>query len=175
MARLVKFDEFIYEELVAFGFGPSNTSKFSLGSQNAVTGYSMTPIVGKVTGLGNQIAEEANSYERNDNPKHKAKEYLKEAKKFIDDKINECFESIDKKNESLVLEEEAYEFVPQETLDRLKKREEMNLTRFRAAQDRGDNYAIKYYELRITLDKIDKKKLEVQTEIYKLNKKFKKD
>jgi len=65
-----------------------------------------------------------------------------------------------------------YEFNPSEAAARLKKREQENIQRYRAAQDRGDNYAIALYELKIKMDKIDLEGLKVQTAIHDLKKKY---
>ena len=65
-------------------------------------------------------------------------------------------------------EAEKHEFNPSETAERLKRREQQNIERYRAAQDRVDNYAIQYYKYRIQLDKIDLEKLKVLTAIHKL-------
>jgi|TARA_R110001592_G_scaffold195179_1_gene442843 hypothetical protein len=59
-------------------------------------------------------------------------------------------------------------FNPQAMAERLKRREQQNIVRYRAAQDRVDNYAITYYKYRIQLDKIDLEKLKVLTAIHKL-------
>jgi predicted ATP-grasp superfamily ATP-dependent carboligase len=50
----------------------------------------------------------------------------------------------------------------------------MNLERFKAAQERGDNYSIKLYELRLKLDDLDKKKMEIRTAIQKLKQQYEK-
>jgi len=65
-----------------------------------------------------------------------------------------------------------YEFNPSEAAARLKKREQENIQRYRAAQDRGDNFAIALYELKIKMDKIDLEGLKVQTAIHDLKKKY---
>jgi len=65
-----------------------------------------------------------------------------------------------------------YEFDPNETAERLKRREQQNIQRYRAAQNRGDNFAIGLYELKIKMDKIDLERLKVQTAIHDLKKKF---
>lgn len=65
-----------------------------------------------------------------------------------------------------------YEFDPSATAQRLKKREQENIQRYRAAQDRGDNFAIALYELKIKMDKIDLEGLKVQTAIHDLKKKY---
>ena len=61
-----------------------------------------------------------------------------------------------------------YEFNPNEAARRLKDREKENIQRYRAAQERGDNYAIELYELKIKMDKIDLEGLKVQTAIHQL-------
>ena len=65
-----------------------------------------------------------------------------------------------------------YEFNPSETAERLKRREQQNIVRYRAAQDRGDTFAVALYELKIKMDKIDLEKLKVLTAIHDLKKKF---
>ena len=52
------------------------------------------------------------------------------------------------------------------------RREIQNKERYNAAQERGDNYAIKYYEFRMRLDKLDAEKAKVRKEIQALKKKF---
>ena len=64
------------------------------------------------------------------------------------------------KFENYLNEASDYEFNPSEAARRLKDREKENIQRYRAAQDRGDNYAIELYELkgdkRITKNKLTK-------------------
>jgi hypothetical protein len=79
--------------------------------------------------------------------------------------------SIPKFNEYLT-EAEDYEFNPSEAASRLKKREKENIQRYRAAQDRGDNFAIELYSLRVKLDKMDLERLKVQTAIHDLKNKY---
>ena len=67
---------------------------------------------------------------------------------------------------------EEHEFNPNETAERLKRREKQNIERFRAAQDREDPFAVEYYQLRISIDKLDLKKLEYQTKIHQLKQKY---
>jgi|TARA_R110001632_G_C11331052_1_gene416533 hypothetical protein len=156
----------IFEDFVPVGFGASNAANYGLGGGYKNTGYSMDAIVGPVQTLGNHIAEQANSYESNDNEKHSSKEYIKEAKKHINDKIDEACETY-----SAMDEASDYEFKPNEAATRLKTREKENIQRYRAAQERGDNYAISLYELKIKMDKIDLEGLKVQTAIHQLKQK----
>jgi len=103
MKQIKKFSDFINEELVAVGFGPSTLAPYSIGSGYPTTGYSMTPISFKVDDLGSSVANEALAYEGNENPDHTAESYLKEAKKYINDKLDEIYESsCGKTNEAMV-------------------------------------------------------------------------
>ena len=70
--------------------------------------------------------------------------------------------------EDFNLNESHADFNPQAMAERLKRREQQNIERYRAAQDRVDNYAIQYYKYRIQLDKIDLEKLKLLTAIHKL-------
>lgn len=79
-------------------------------------------------------------------------------------KMENPTESIDEAND--------HEYDPAAHAERLKRREEQNIERYRAAQDRQDNYAIALYELKIKMDKIDLEKLKVLTAIHDLKKKF---
>tara|TARA_R110001592_G_scaffold219229_1_gene473389 strand:- start:731 stop:1243 length:513 start_codon:yes stop_codon:yes gene_type:complete len=166
------FDKFINEDYIPVGFGMNGSQPFAMSGGTPVTGYNMGAIVGPVTTVSNAVVNEAYAYERNSNPSHTKESYLDEAKRHI---CNVIDESCKYHSESKMNEDEKYEFKSQESYDRLKKREEMNIRRYRAAQDRGDNYAIKLYELRIKMDSVDKKKIEIQNAITELNKKFKKN
>ena len=66
------------------------------------------------------------------------------------------------------------EYNPAERQQQLKRRELQNIQRYKDAQERGDNYAIKYYEFRMKLDKIDSEKAMIRKEMLALKKKFKK-
>lgn len=76
-------------------------------------------------------------------------------------------------NES-VTEAEKHEFNPGETAERLKRREQQNIERYRAAQEREDNFGTTYYKYRIAIDKIDLQKLKLMTQIHQLKQKYKK-
>ena len=73
-----------------------------------------------------------------------------------------------------VNEAEKHEFNPNETAERLKRREKQNIERYRAAQDREDPFAVQYYQLRVSLDKMDLQRLKIQTQIHQLKQKYKK-
>jgi hypothetical protein len=84
----------LFEDFVPVGFGTNSMSTYSLGSSPRInTGYNMAAIVGPVMEAGHCIAKEAYSYEMNDNPEHKADSYIKEAKKHINEKIDEAYEN----------------------------------------------------------------------------------
>ena len=68
--------------------------------------------------------------------------------------------------------ESTEDFNAGEKMQQLKRREIQNKERYKAAQERGDNYAIKYYEFRMRLDKLDAEKAKVRKEIQALKKKF---
>ena len=72
------------------------------------------------------------------------------------------------------LNEAKYEYDPNEAQRRLRDRIQTNIRRYRDAQNRGDNYAIKRYELMMRLDKIDEERLKVKNEMHRLREKFKK-
>tara|TARA_S200002703_G_scaffold137329_2_gene127051 strand:- start:70 stop:570 length:501 start_codon:yes stop_codon:yes gene_type:complete len=94
----------LFEDFIPVGFGASNAADFGLGGGYKNTGYSMDAIVGPVETLGNHVAEQANSYETNDNPDHTSEAYIKEAKKHINDKIDEACENYSAMSESTLNE-----------------------------------------------------------------------
>ena len=178
MSKVVSFKEFnnTNEDVIVAGFGPDYNRSFSLSTSIPVTGYTMKPIVGYIKEMCNKAANEAYTYEKNDNPDHTAEGYLMELKEYVNKKLSETYESRKTLGEDFsVNEADEYKFDPNETLERLERREEMNLKRFRAAQERQDNYAIEFYQLRIKIDKIEREKLKVQKAIHDLKKQFKKD
>ena len=67
-----------------------------------------------------------------------------------------------------------YSYDPNDAKKRLQDRIQTNIRRYRDAQSRSDNYAIKRYELLIRIDKIDEEKLKVKNELHRLKQKFKK-
>jgi hypothetical protein len=224
----------LFEDFIPIGFGTSGGSSYSMGANTyANTGYNMNAIIGPVTEVGKCIAKEAYTYESDDDPNHTAESYIKEAKKHINNKIDEACEGYSQTNEKRdpqsirkeyddlkkmsvqslrdrwsrsyrignpkeldkvglimdilvakhgaryihaafesITEANDYEYDPSAHAERLKRREEQNIERFRAAQDRGDNYAIALYELKIKMDKIDLEKLKVLKAIDDLKKKF---
>ena len=69
----------LFEDFVPVGFGGSNAANYGLGGGYKETGYDMNAIVGPVEQCSNHVAEQANSYESNDNAEHTAEAYIKEA------------------------------------------------------------------------------------------------
>jgi len=95
----------LFEDFIPVGFAADNATQFSMGgSSRPETGYSMDAIVGPVEQCSNHVAEQANSYESNDNADHTAKAYIKEAKKHINDKIDEACETYSAMDEATINE-----------------------------------------------------------------------
>ncbi len=95
----------LFEDFIPVGFATDNAAQFSLGGvSNTETGYNMDAIVGPVEQCSNHVAEQANSYETNDNAEHTAEAYIKEAKKHINDKIDEACENYSAMSESTLNE-----------------------------------------------------------------------
>ena len=101
MSKIPEFDKF-NETIVAAGFGQMGINNFALGGATPQTGYSMTPIAGVVESCSNHVAEQANMYETNDNDDHTAESYMKEAKKHINEAMDEAYESYKATNEAMV-------------------------------------------------------------------------
>ena len=101
MSKIPEFDKF-NETIVAAGFGQMGINNFALGGATPQTGYSMTPISGVVESCSNHVAEQANMYETNDNDDHAAESYMKEAKKHINEAMDEAYESYKATNEAMV-------------------------------------------------------------------------
>lgn len=158
----------LFEDFIPLGFATGSGSRYSLGDySNIRTGYNMDAIVGPVMEIGKCIAEQAGLYESDENPNHTAESYIEEAKEYLNQKVDESCESY-----LMTSEANDNEYDPRAHAERLKRREEQNIQRYRAAQERGDNYAISLYELKIKLDKIDFEKLKVLKAIDDLKEKF---
>ena len=113
MKRLEKFDNYLNEEtnedLVAVGFGyPQTAATWSTAAlRNDVSGYQMTPIAGKVKDLAMGIAQQGLNYENNSNEGHSGTGYIKEAKNFLGNHIDEAYGGMN--NESKAVTEEYIE------------------------------------------------------------------
>jgi hypothetical protein len=101
MSKIPEFDKF-NENIVAAGFGQMGINNFALGGATPQTGYSMTPIAGVVESCSNHVAQEANMYETNDNDKHTAEAYMKEAKKHVNEAMDRAYEKYAATNEAMV-------------------------------------------------------------------------
>lgn len=82
-------------------------------------------------------------------------------------KLEENFEKFN-------LSEDHGNFIEGTKADEIHRRHKMNIKRFRSAQERGDNYNIKFYELRLKLDAHDLEKMKIRTAIKSLKKQWKK-
>ena len=72
------------------------------------------------------------------------------------------------------IKEDSAAYNPGQHAAQLARRKKQDTERYKAAQERGDNYAIKLYELRLKLDDIDMEKMKVRAAIQKLKQQFKK-
>tara|TARA_R110000851_G_scaffold4836_4_gene20002 strand:- start:1816 stop:2280 length:465 start_codon:yes stop_codon:yes gene_type:complete len=103
MSNIPNFNNFeVNEAIVAAGFGMNNIQNFGLGGGTPQTGYSMNPIAGVVESCSNHVAEQANMYESNDNDDHTAKSYMKEAKKHINEAMDNAYENYSSMDEAMV-------------------------------------------------------------------------
>jgi hypothetical protein len=62
----------------------------------------MNPIAGVVESCSNHVAEQANMYESNDNDDHTAESYMKEAKKHINEAMDNAYENYSSMDEAMV-------------------------------------------------------------------------
>lgn len=81
----------MFEEFVIAGFGPTRSMSRGMAGTTPTTGYSMQPISGTVDQVSSAAVDEACNYEGNDNPEHKGDSYIKEAKDYICNKIDESY------------------------------------------------------------------------------------
>ena len=98
--KLLKFNEFLNEDIVPLGFAmASRPSFYTLSSSQIRTGYDMQPVAGPMLTASDSIANAAIDHENNDNPDHTGRGYINEALKAFKEKCNEAYES--KCNEAL--------------------------------------------------------------------------
>jgi len=84
----------VFEDFIPLGFGSNNSSSFTIGSTAGInTGYNMSAIAGPIIKLGNHVAEQAAFYHNDEDPSHTAEDYINEAKKHINQKIDEVCET----------------------------------------------------------------------------------
>jgi hypothetical protein len=103
MSKIPNFEKFdVSEAIVAAGFGMNNIQNFGLGGGTPQTGYSMNPIAGVVESCSKHVAEQANMYESNDNEEHTAESYMKEAKKHVNEAMDNAYESYAPMDEAMV-------------------------------------------------------------------------
>ena len=115
MDKLTNFDKYVKENegLVAVGFGTPMTSATwsTAGLRGGSTGYTFTPIAGRVKDLAMGIAQQGLDYEGNENPDHSGTGYIKEAKQHIGDAIDESYDSMSAGSESKQVTEEYIELI----------------------------------------------------------------
>jgi hypothetical protein len=98
--KLLKFNEFLNEDIVPLGFAMSSRpSYYTLSSSQIRTGYDMQPVAGPMVTASDSVANSAIDHENNDNPDHTGRGYINEALKVFKEKCNEAYES--KCNEAL--------------------------------------------------------------------------
>lgn len=172
MERLTNFNEYQEqnESFIAMGYGSNSGGRaWSLGAVSpGLTGYDFKPIAHKLDESLNDVAADAWDWENDSNPEHKGEHILEGAKDYVNKRLDEMYESC--QNESVTESTEDYN--PGEKMQQLKRRAAQNRDRYKDAQERGDNYAIKYYELRMRLDKLDEEKAKLHKEVKKLKQKF---
>lgn len=173
MERIESFNNFsvnksLRESFIAVGFGPNKTRTFSISAgRGGATGYDLTPMIGKIDETLSELVEEAYAFEKDEHPDHKGKELVDGIKEYVDVRLDELYEECEKS-----VNESTEDFNPGERMQQLKRRAAQNRDRYKDAQERQDNYAIKYYELRMRLDKLDEEKAKLRKEIKKLKDKF---
>ena len=91
--KLLKFNEFLNEDIVPLGFAmASSPSFYTLSSSQIRTGYDMQPVVGSMLTASDNIANAAIDHENNDNPDHTGRGYINEALKMFKEKCNEAYD-----------------------------------------------------------------------------------
>jgi len=109
MDKLTNFDKYVKENegLVAVGFGTPMTSATwsTAGLRGGSTGYTFTPIAGRVKDLAMGIAQQGLDYEGNENPNHSGTQYIKEAKQHVGDAIDESYGSMSATESEAITEE----------------------------------------------------------------------
>ena len=103
MKTIPNFEKFdVNETVTAVGFGMNGINNYGLGGGTPQTGYSMGAIAGVVESCSNHVAEQAKMYESNDNDKHTAEAYMKEAKKHINESMDRAYEGYGSMDEAMV-------------------------------------------------------------------------
>lgn len=93
MKPIPSFTQFIGEELMLAGFGPSLQIPNMAAGSIPNTGYNMKPMAYHMDQIGAIAANEAYAYEKDDDPAHKGDDYIAEAKKRVCEKIDEKYKS----------------------------------------------------------------------------------
>lgn len=178
MKNIKPFDAFNEEEYYVMGFGAPTYSQgggsapagYGLGwpDYRSYTGYTMTPVMGVVNTLKETLDQEADAYDKNDNPEQTAQSYLKEAHNCIMEGLKECYGKHGVTEELLESEElfELYDFAKKSQV--IKDRNIRNQKGLESAKLKGDKIGEKVYRMKLQLDQIDLQKAKLKNEISKI-------
>lgn len=177
MKNLKPFDSFNEDEYYVMGFGAPTygggggaaPAGYGLGwpDYRSYSGYTMSPVMGVVSTLTETLNNEAEAYDKNDNPDHTAPSYLKEAHKCIMEELKSCYEKYGVTEE--VLESELYEeFDAAKKTQVIKDRNARNQQRMQMAKVKGDKQSEKMYQLKLQIDQIDLQKTKLKDEVSKI-------
>jgi hypothetical protein len=170
MKNIKPFEEFNEGEAYVMGFGApayggSSVPGYGLGwpDYRSYTGYTMTPVMGIVDSLKEILMQEAEAYEKNDNPEHTATSYLKEAKNCIAEGLKDCYEQYNM-SESEIYEE--YDVAGKTQI--IKDRNTRNQKSIQMAKLKGDKTGEKMFQLKLQIDQIDLEKAKLKGEVSKI-------
>ena len=182
MKNIKPFEQFNEKEYYVMGFGaPGGMGQLGSGGSapagygmgwpdyRSYTGYTMSPVMGVVNDLKETLEKEAEAYDKNDNPEHTAKSYLKEASKCISEGLKSCYEKYEV-NESFDDEvDEIYEAYDAATkIQVIKDRALRNQKGLATAKVRGDAEGTKMYQMKIQIDQLDLQKAKLKGEVSKI-------
>lgn len=170
MKNIKPFEAFNEKEYLSMGFGaPSGMGGSVTGGAPAgsYTGYTMTPVMGVVSTLTETLGNEAETYDKNDNPDHTASSYLKEAHKCIMEELKGCYDRYGVAEE--MWESEIYEeFDAAKKSQVIKDRNARNQKGLEMAKVKGDKQGEKFYQLKLQIDQLDVQKTKLKDEVSKI-------
>lgn len=178
MKNIKPFDSFNEEEYYVMGFGAPTygtggaaPAGYGLGwpDYRSYTGYTMTPVMGVVDTLKETLQSEAEAYDKNENPEHTAKSYLKEAHACIMERLKECYGKYGVTEDEIHESEEmfeAYDLAKKSQV--IKDRNIRNQKALQTAKLKGDKTGEKMYQMKLQLDQIDLQKAKLKSEISKI-------
>jgi hypothetical protein len=149
------------------GSGGAAPAGYGMGwpDYRSYTGYTMTPIMGVVDSLKETLEKEAELYDKNDNPEHTAKSYLKEAKRCISEGLKSCYEKYEASDDDDEIYE-AYDAAAKAQV--IKERTLRNQKNLASAKVRGDAEGVKMYQMKIQIDQLDLQKAKLKGEVSKI-------